>query len=267
MADQTVHITSTETGAFKEAFEGLPPWATEDTAAKIEKILKDSRGIQAKFLEQLKKCCADGKKQDPKNVEALDAAFKKMLKDVTDDNKERKKRNKEEKDEHEEKKDRWSKEAQIATLRNALWAGLAAVAFQTKQAMIDNVNTFDQLYKSGVNVVSGFNSASDGFESLRQLAKYGTAVNNFGLENFAKTLGNSKKALADYNYTTKEAADLLGSYLENQRAFSNINSKTQAEVQQGMITYIRKKNDKSFYGHGYCKNSTINQRRGNIEIC
>lgn len=259
MADNSVFISGAGSGAFLEAFEGLPPWATEDTATNIEGILKKSLGIQTKALSQMMKGMGGGGKPlSPADAKKLNDELSKTLKNFRDLNRDmdkRKRRGKEEEDQHNRKKKFWEKENELDAVRLNIGAQLIKLGTGVKDAMISNVSIFDQLYASGINVVSGFDSAADGFDALRQLSaitgirftelaativKYNAAINSFGLEKFGKTLGMAKDGLAEFGYGTKEAGDLLGAYLETQRGFADFQHKTQTEVTADLLRFAER---------------------------
>jgi hypothetical protein len=252
MADNSVFIAGAASGAFAEAMEGLPPWATQKTAEDIESLLRKSLGIQTKVLSQLVKNGTGGKSADPTD---LNNELDKLLKNARAQNAEApkaKKRHKEEEEEFKKKKKGWAEEKE-KTKGRLLYEGLAIKAGNALWGtMVENVNTFDQLYKAGIDMVSGFDSASNGFEALQQMAaltgvrytelaqtmmKYSQAVNSFGAAKFAKTMTMASGELAKFGFNTKESADLLGTYLETQRGFADVNSKTQDEVQKDLVKF------------------------------
>lgn len=255
MADNSVFISGAAEGALAGALEGLPPWATEDTAKNIESILRKSLGIQTKALSELIKGAGGGKPMSPADAKKLDDELGSIIKNFGDANKDfgkQRKRWKDEADEHERKKKWWNKEFQINSKQYSLMGLYVALGEKIKDTMIENVKTFDELHASGINVMAGFDTAANGFEAMQQLAaitgvrftelsativKYNAAINSFGLEKFAKTVSMSTKEMFKFGFTAKESAELLGAYLETQRGFVDLQSKTQAEVTADLVKF------------------------------
>lgn len=251
MADNSVFITGAAPGALAEAMEGLPTWATEDTAKSIELILKQSLGIQTKTLSEIVKKANSGS-LDPEQVEKLNSELEDLIKNFQAENTQDRKHRADEANEHKKKKKRWEEEDKQSLWAEARSTLLLGIANQTYQALKDNVNVFDQLYRSGIGVVSGFNDASNGFEALRQMTvlsgvrfteladtmeKFSTAVNSFGAAKFAKTMGAASSELTKFGFSTKETGELLGAYLESQRGFTDVNSRTQEQIQKDLVNF------------------------------
>lgn len=252
MADNSVFINGVTDGAFEEAFGNLPPWATQSTAERIQSVLEKNLPSQTKLLEEIVKS-ASAKGMSPDQLKKLSDEIDKYLKNLKKINDEEapkeKKRNKEKEDQHNKEK-KWQKDSkgQIDVLQTLLVSAGAQIA----KAMISNADIFDKMYQSGIDVVDGMEGTKDGFDSLRQLTaqtgvrytelakameKYSTAVNSFGVGKFAKTLAGASSQLTSFGYNTKETADLLGVYLDSQKGFSNVNSKTQAQVQSDLVKF------------------------------
>lgn len=256
MAD-TIIISGISDGAFDNALENafgrLPAWATEDTSMRIEGLLKKLVGLQTTALSQMAKTAAangtalSGADLDRTNKEI--ARLFKNFKGLNEEADKKKKRDKDEDDHHKQTLSQWAKS--LTSFKN-LTAAVSGAGLAIKKTFVDNINTFDKLYASGINVVGGFDSAASGFEALSQLStitgvrftelsetivKYNTAVNSFGLAKFAKTFGGAAQELTQFGYSAKESADLLGSYLESQRGFNDVNARTQESVQKDLIRF------------------------------
>lgn len=254
MADTTVFLTGIAPGVVAQGFSELPPWASEKTAMAIERHLKKSSTSLSQILTEIKKCCAASGTgtMSPEDLKKFNEEIKKAgkgLKRENDEEPKRKKRNKEEEENHKHSLKAW---------KDQLWS-LAAFATiitktgdQIKQAMEENVDTFDELYSSGINVMDGFNNAASGFEALQQLTqitgvrftelsatiiKYNTAINSLGLERFARTINVTSKSLAEVGYNAKQTGELLGAYLESQRGYNDVNAKTQAQLNKDLISF------------------------------
>ncbi len=255
MADNSVFITGVADGAFTSALSDLPPWATEATAFKIQGILEKTLNLQTKaFSDLIKKLTAGGAGNPLSPADAKKAndeldKFIRGLKRANDEQPKEKKRRKEQEDQQNKDKKWWKDEAGGRLL---VLSGLTKFSLAIRQAFIDSADTFDQLYRSGINVMSGFDEAANGFEALQQIAaltgvrytelaktliKYNTAVNAFGLGRFTKTMSAASKDLTQFGYTTKETADLLGSYLETQKGYADVRGKTDEQVQKDLVKF------------------------------
>lgn len=253
MAEQTF-ISGVAPGAFEEAFGELPVWASESTAVEIQTVLNKILKSQNDNLAQLKKCCisTSGNKMSPGGLKEFNDELGKAgktLKRQNDDAPKKKRLDKEEEEQKKKSIKQWGKDLLSWNTLNTAIIGSGAMI---KKTMIDNVNTFDELYRSGINVLNGFESASSGFEALSQLTtltgvrftelsktvvKYNTAINSFGLGKFAKVISQSSQNLAQFGFSSKESAELLGTYLESQRGYSDMNAKSQEQVQKDLLKF------------------------------
>ena len=254
MADNSVFIAGAAPGALAEALDGMPPWATEETAVKIQGILNKTLSLQTKaFSEMVKRMSAGG--MSPEEVKKLNDEFEDLVKNTAAENKQYPKRRqwwKDEETEAQRSKRRWREaKEQHSGLMTSLGV-LSGWGTAVLGTLTGNITTFDNLYASGVNLMSGMDGAANGFESLQQIAtltgvrytelaktleKYSTAVNTYGMGKFVKTLTTSSASLAEFGFSTKESADLLGAYLESQRGFSDVNSRTQEQVQKDLVKF------------------------------
>jgi hypothetical protein len=250
MADNSVYITGIAEGAISDELEKLPPWATEKTSESIEAILRKSLGIHSKtFAQLLKTATAGGTGLTPEDMKKARTELEKLIKDLESEDPRRKKRNREVDEESKRQKKRWRSEKDNFDSQIFLNSAIIKSGLAIKQAFEDNVKTFDELTAAGVNVISGFAGAKDGFQSLRQLtaetgvrftelaasmAKYSSSVNSFGVGKFAKTVGMASANLTQFGFSSKESADLLGSYLSVQQNSADVNLKTAAETSEGL---------------------------------
>ena len=252
MADDSVYVRGVEKGAFVDAMEGLPPWATQKTAEDIELHLRKSLKTQNLMLAQLVKSASGG---GALNLDDVNGELDKLLKNLKAENADepkKKKRRKEEEEAHGKKKKQWK---EMFTIENAMlgaFAGIVILGNGVRKAFEENIDTFDLLYRSGVDMVSGMDGARNGFEALQQITaltgvrytelaktmvQFSTAVNSFGTGKFAKTLAGASVELQRFGYNTKETGELLGAYLEIQRGYADVNSKTQDEVQKDLVKF------------------------------
>ena len=254
MADNSTFITGVADGAFDGAFEDafgdLPAWASDITARNIQGVLSKTLDLQTKSFTKMIKALEDSKKSGSQ-VDA-DKAKKSMEDFAKEVDKEREKKKKNSKLDDEEDKKKTKRQVATESASKLFLVTLSKLSDGIKSAFTDSVSTFDQLYKAGIDTVSGFESASNGLEALQQLStltgirftelaktmeKYSTAVNSFGVGKFGKVLSATKLQLTGFGYSVTEAADLLGAYLESQQGFADVNSKTQAQVQKDLLTF------------------------------
>jgi len=251
MADNSVFISGITDGALAKELSSLPGWATESTAKNIQGILAKTYALQSKaFAELIKKGATGG--LSPEEM----AEFNKSIKDA---NKALKKQEDSEatwkkKTDAERKKEEKRRQADGDYFDKKAVKEAAILYLQTEilQAYKQNFAAFTSLNEAGINLVAGFDSVRDGFDGVAQLSaltgvrytelaasmeKYNTAINAFGAGKFAKTVGQSSASLAQFGFSSKEAADLLGAYLDSQSNFTNIQNKTQSETTQDLAKF------------------------------
>ena len=251
MADNSVFISGIADGALAKELSGLPGWATESTARNIQGILAKTYALQSKaFAELIKKGATGG--LSPEEM----AEFNKHIKDANkalktqEDSEEKWKRKTDA--EHNKEEKRRKKDADYFDGKTAREATILYLQTQIIEAYKQNFAAFTSLNEAGINLVAGFDSVRDGFDGVAQLSaltgirytelaasmeKYNTAINAFGAGKFAKTVGQSSASLAQFGFSSKEAADLLGAYLDSQSNFTNIQNKTQSETTQDLAKF------------------------------
>jgi hypothetical protein len=134
-------------------------------------------------------------------------------------------------------------------------AGLAVAAVVGKKVLDVNkqyVKTYDDMYKSGINVLAGQTQFTDGFKALNYVVtqtgvrlevlqevaqKYSTAINAYGFMKFAKTLSKSTTELTALGYSSKESAELIGSYADSAQSYSDIRSRSEEEMSKDAIKF------------------------------
>ncbi len=246
MADNSVFITGAATGAFTDALADLPPWATEDTAHKIEKLLKKSLDVQTKALTKMVKGAGGG--QSPEQMKKLNDQLDKYLKSLAKQNQDEEKRKKRQKQAEEEadralihgKKLKTTNEKVLFVL-----AGLAAAGSAVLKAEKQYLKTSSELYKAGVNVLNGNNSTADGFvalnqtvlltglrlETLQEIAeKYSNSINAIGFTKFVKTTAMASARLSEFGYSAKETAELIGVYSESMQGYTDIRNRSEKDL-------------------------------------
>lgn len=257
-----VYITGAQSGAFVDAFAGLPPWATNATVEDVKNLINKSNSIQAQVLSTLAKSLTrEG--LSPEDLKEINDELTKYRKNLIEVDKEFPKEKKRWKDTEDNakasKKSFGGLFTSMSSLLGITWT-LSAAYSAVLNVMLGSIDTFDKLHESGVNMVGGLNGASNGFEALQQLttitgvrfeelaktmAKYSTSVNNFGAAKFAKTMASAAVELRQFGFTTQETGDLLGTYLDAQRAYTNSNNKTQQETQQDLVKFGKNINNLS----------------------
>lgn len=250
MADNSVFITGIADGVMQQAMDELPPWATQKTAQDIEKVLRDTLKMQTKAFSNLAKALTS--KPGSGGPGAVDDEFKKLADELKKEGAKRRKRAKDDEDEHNKEKKRWKDYDSRHPRLMAMWSALIWAGDKVKDTFIQNVKAYDELTKAGINVVAGFDSASSGFRSLSDLVaitgvryteltaaltKYNTAINAIGLNKFAKAVAASTRDMQALGFTAKESGELLGSYLESQRGYTDAQNRTYQELSEDLKKY------------------------------
>jgi hypothetical protein len=247
MADN-INIVGTTEGALAAGLEGLPPWATEYTLSSIKGMMSKSVALEAS-MEKILRLMAKTN-MDPKKWQDLNDALDQMLDDFEDTHKEyekKKKDNKEDRDNHIKGTklyklltDSQYRLDQAVVITTAAFKGMIAV-------MTTNVKTFDRLYESGFAVSEATDGARDAFDSLRQMSvlagmsvdKFGkiletsAGANAIGAVKFAKTLPVVSKNLQQFGFDVAQSAQVTGAYLDSMMGFSDVQSKSQEEIEEG----------------------------------
>jgi hypothetical protein len=263
MADNSVFITGAAKGAFQEAMEGLPPWATEKTAFKIQSLLQKNLGQQTKLLTDLVKKSGGSSGMSPADATKFNSELDKLIKHLTDGNKE------------EDKKKKRDKEREVADKKSLLgvkefdnkWQkaqfvldGLAVVGKKVLDADKQYLKTYDAMYKSGINVLSGQNEFTDGFQMLNHVvtetglrletlqevsSKYASAVNAVGFNKWAKASGMAVQNMNKLGYSSTETADMMGAYIDQESHFTDMRGKSEKELSAGVQTFGKQIRDTS----------------------
>ncbi len=253
MADNSSFITGAAKGAFVDALEGLPKWATEKTALKISGILQQ----QVKALNALLKA---GGASGASGMNAQDAAkfeseLDKFLKTIAANNKEEEKALKLAKDrEKADKKalfgvkefdNKWQKAAFVID-------GLAVVGKKVLDADKQYLKTYDAMYKSGINVLAGQTQFSDGFSALNHVVtqtglrletlqeisqKYASSINAVGFMKFAKAAGMAASNLKDMGFSAKDSAEMVGVYTDMQSNYTDMRGKSEQDLADGASAF------------------------------
>lgn len=255
MADiNQVHITGAEPGALKDALDGIPPWATQKTAAQIAKLLTKSVDLQKEMLDAIEDFGANGNKpgtNQKKNQDALDKLFKTISKANEEEGKRGKRRKDLDKDE--EKSLIRGKKLQGVTEKVLyVLGGLAKIGQHVLEVDKQYIKTSDELFQSGINLLSGNNSTRESMESLNQVVnltgirlenlqevaqKYSASINAVGFTKFAKSLGMAQKNLTEVGYSSKQSAELLGAYTESAQGYSDLRRRSEKELADDALRF------------------------------
>jgi len=254
MADiNQVHITGAESGALKDALDGIPPWATQKTAAQIAKLLTKSVELQKEMLDAIDDFGNAGKGtgSQKKNQDALDKLFRTIAKTNEEETKRGKKRK--DIDKEDEKSLVRGKKLQGVTEKVLyVLGGLAKIGQHVLEVDKQYIKTSDELFQSGVNLLSGNNSTRESMESLNQVVnltgirlenlqevaqKYSGSINAVGFTKFAKSLGMAQKNLAEVGYSSKQSAELLGAYTESAQGYSDLRRRSEKELADDALRF------------------------------
>lgn len=251
MADSTVHITGSESGAFTAAYDDLPAWATEGTLSTIHGILVKSLKAQESSLKELSKLL---KKAAVKGGGGgTDPEVKKYLASMA--------KSAEAADKFKEELDKANKAAQARTdqenksatsianwslvLSNMANVGNKALAIQKQY-----ITTSTDMYNSGVNLVAGQADGVTSMQSLNQMVaitgirlenlqkvveKYSTSVNAVGMLKFTKAVAKSSTSLTELGYNSIEQAELMGTMIEAQSSYSDIRGKSEKQMSNDAV--------------------------------
>ena len=248
----SVFITGANSGAFTDALSGLPPWATETTALAIQQQLRLHTVSLSELVKKFSKGGGGGAGEDPKLIDNLNKLRAEALEQAKKDKDEAKKKAKDDKAQA-EKDLLWGKQRTTST---EAWVDalhiLDKIGAKVVETLKQNIASYDALNEGGINLVSGLDSASTGFEGLRQITaltgvryselqatmlKFSTSINAFGVGKFAKAVGIASADLTKFGYSSKEAAELTGTYLESQRGFTDTRNKSEQEVAAEVVQF------------------------------
>jgi len=252
MADNSVFIAGIAQGSFKEALDGVPPWATQATAEKIEGWLRKSYGKQAELLAQAIKCCGGGAGASAEAKKVADEMGKlaRSLKNQNEETEKALKASKAKRDADRESLMGGKKLQNLGEKVNYAMAGLAFAGAKVKGVMTDYLDVYDSMYKSGINVLNGNDSTVNGLEALNQTViltglklqtlqeiaeKYSSSINAAGFQKFARATAASTRQLELLGYSAKEGAELIASLMEAETGFSDIRGKSAADIASDAI--------------------------------
>jgi hypothetical protein len=255
MADNSVFITGAAKGAFEEALATMPGWATEKTLLKIQGLLQRNLGQQTKLLTQIAKGAGSGGAGglDPATVANLGSEFDKWVKTLAANNKEEEKKKKRDKERAEADKksllgiksfdNGWQKAAFVL-------GGVVKIGNALLKVDQQYMKTSDELYKSGVNLMSGNNTAENSIMSLNQAVtltglrletlqevalKYANTINAVGFSKFAKATGLATQGLKELGFSGPQTAELIGTYAESLQGFTDIRQRSEKDMAEDVV--------------------------------
>lgn len=248
MADTSVFINGAAEGAFTDALNGLPAWATEDTLLLVESHLRKSFDVQKKGFDELLKQIgnvATSTGSNPATQKAANDALDTYLKELKKTNEELEKdRNKKKKDDT-DKESKTKKQKIMSEAMTKVLTGLIAAGTKILKVQDQYFNTSNDLFKSGINLLAGQNETQSSMLSLNQMItltglrletlqkvveKYTSSINAVGLLKFTKTLSLTNQKMQQLGYSTEEQAELLGTLVESESSYSDIRSKTTQQL-------------------------------------
>lgn len=262
MADNSVFITGAAEGAFADAFDGLPDWATEDTALEIEDILRSLLSVQTSALTEIVKGYRNGggsgtsSDEVKKANDELDKFFRNLKRTNEEDSKKRK-RNQEKEKEDKDRRDRESKKKDSDFAYLKIMGGLVKAGKKVKDVQIEYFKTSNDLYHAGVNLLTGSEQTTSSLLSLNQIVsltgirmedfrkvieKYSSSINAVGVTKFAKSISLVGGKLTSLGYNYDDQMDLIGSLIESETSFMDIRHRSSAELADDAVRYGRELN-------------------------
>lgn len=245
MADNTTFIVGGDPDGIKNAFSAMPPWATQETADEIAEWLKRSYGVQAKLLAQAIKCCGGAAATAADTAKVVDEMGKaaRDLKKAAEANKQKQKTD--DKKKGPDKDNTGNLLDTVGKKLNYVMTGFAAAGTKITGVVTDYMDVYDSLYKSGINVLNGNNTTTDGLVALNQAVnqtglrlqvlqeiseKYSTAMNAVGFNKFTKAVSASSSKLELLGFSAKEGAELIAALMEAESGFSDIRGKSANDI-------------------------------------
>ena len=235
---ENIYITGAASGAFKEALDGIPKWATQKTAQDIELLLKKILKVQTTAL-------SGNNTQDNYND-----SFKKLVKDIEEYRKKKKK------EDDEDKVSRLKRELDNDRLKTSgdkvvyAFTLLSALGVKVMGVFKTYGDVYGEIYKSGINVVAGAAELGDGFFALNKIAnnvgfdlkelsqimqRYSGSLNAIGALKFSAAIKSSVKELNSLGFNSKESAELIASMIEANQGFTDMRSRTESSLTNDAI--------------------------------
>lgn len=252
MADNSTFITGVAEGALASAFDGLPPWATQNTSEKIQKLLEKQLNLSGKLLSAIGKASpksGNSSSRNPTDSKSLDTLLGKYLGEA---NKSNRKKKKDDDDLANKSMLSGKKLTSTAQKLDYVLTGLATVGKKVLDAEGQYLKTYDALYQSGINVLDGNTKTADGFSALNQMVnatgmrldtmqkaieQYSTSINALGFTKFTKSLGIALPGLTELGFNSKDAANLMGAYVDSQKGYTDIRNKSESELAADAVNF------------------------------
>jgi hypothetical protein len=245
MADNSVFITGIAEDTLANEIRKLPAWATEDTLSDISEFLEKSMRIQGKTLEGLNKLKGIGGGAggglSPADAKKVNDELEKLARNLHTRNADDELEKRRKKREAGLAKDKLGKDEKV----NKILGMIAAVGGKVFAAETKYLDVYDSLYTSGINLLNGNNSTTDGFESLNQMViqtglrletlqkimeKYSSSVNAIGATKFTKALASATPKLNQLGYYGESAGDMIGTLIESEMGYMDIRGKSSEAI-------------------------------------
>lgn len=243
MADNpNVFITGAADGAFVDALNGLPPWATESTATEIGLILKKILKTQNDTLSHIVKNFKGGSGSD---AEKVNDELNKLFKHIRRQNEEAARTHKRQQDEEKDRSKSITEQLFSGKAVTKMFTAIAGIGQKVLSVQKEYFSTSDALFKSGVNLLNGNDATTSSMMSLNQMVsltglrletlqkaieKNGAAINAVGVTKFAKTLSIANQQLQSYGYNSQEQAELIGTLIESESSYADIRDRSAKDL-------------------------------------
>jgi len=262
MADNSVFITGVANGAFGEALQTLPPWATEKTANKISGILKEQVKILNDMNRNLKDKSGNSPGMSSDSLKKYNSELDKAVGLLTRHNTAEADAIAFAKHKKELEKEKYEKDkAAVLGIKkfSSVWdkarfvlAGVAQVGSKLLDVDKKYIKTTTDLYQSGINLMSGNDSAAESMLVLQDAVKttrvpmdkiaetaqkYSSSFNAVGFTKFYKAANVATEGLKDLAYSGPEAVENLGVYLETMQGFTNVRNESEKDLGQSSAKF------------------------------
>lgn len=243
MSDNDSFIIGTAKGAFADAYEGLPPWATEDTAIKMEKLLRKSFQVNTEILQQLKDCCTgsgNGGGMTSSDSEKLQDALDNLAKSLAKQNANNVKK----------PSPTGGGSTTGSDVLTKVFAGIATIGTKVLGVFTDYIDVYDSMYRSGINLMNGSANTTSGFAALNQMItltgvrlqtlqavaeKYSTTMNSVGMLKFSKAVSMANTQLRNMGYYGENQLELVAALMEAESGYADIRNKTAEELSRDSL--------------------------------
>lgn len=244
MSDSNVFISGSAGGSLRNAFDGLPQWATEKTLKEVKKLLEKTLNVKGSNTK------TSGSDLFGGGTKSFDD-----LKDTMDDLNSSTSHLRDKFGDFADHIDESSRAFRAGTIAGQMYNDRMYALIKASEIMIDvynvmrnviesNMNSFDQMFKAGRVVMESSNETVSGFNALRiMVARTGLGledlvevmtnsygVHSAGADKFTKALDRGDKEMRRFGYNTKETAQLMAVYLDSMSNLGAAQNITSEEV-------------------------------------